>query len=87
MRVPVGFFLVSSLFSCSFWEKLLENLDDPLVKILCVALGITLTLAFFGYADWIEGIGIAFAVFIATFVATYSEHKVPVSHGVLAFSL
>jgi Ca2+-transporting ATPase len=34
-----------------------------------------LTLAFFGYADWIEGIGIAFAVFLATFVSTYSEFK------------
>ncbi len=40
-----------------------------------VALGITLVLAFFGYADWIEGIGIAVAVFLATFVATYSEFK------------
>jgi calcium-translocating P-type ATPase len=58
-----------------FLEKLVENFEDPLVKILCVALGITLTLAFFGYADWIEGIGIAVAVFLATFVATYSEFK------------
>ncbi len=68
-------FLFFSPWGASFWEKLLENLDDPLVKILCVALGITLTLAFFGYADWIEGIGIAFAVFLATFVSTYSEFK------------
>ena len=52
------------------------NFEDPLVKILMVALGITLTLALFGYADWIEGIGIGVAVFLATFVATYSEFKV-----------
>lgn len=32
-------------------------------------------LAFFGYAHWSEGAGIALAVFLATFVATYSEFK------------
>lgn len=56
-------------------EKLVGNFDDPLVKILLMALGITLVLALFGYADWIEAIGIAVAVFLATFVATYSEFK------------
>ena len=28
-----------------------------------------------GYADWIEGLGIAVAVFLATFVSTWSEYK------------
>jgi calcium-translocating P-type ATPase len=51
------------------------NFDDPLIKILCVALAITLGLAALGYAEWFEGIGIAAAVFLATFVATYSEFK------------
>jgi hypothetical protein len=46
-----------------------------LIKILCVALSITLFLAFLGYAEWIEGLGIAAAVFLATFVSTYSEYK------------
>lgn len=36
---------------------------------------ITLFLAFLGFADWFEGIGIAAAVFLATFVSTYSEYK------------
>jgi Ca2+-transporting ATPase len=58
-----------------FIEKLLENFKDPLIKILMVALGITTGLAALGYAEWIEGIGIATAVFIATVVATYSEYK------------
>lgn len=40
-----------------------------------VALVITTILAILGYAEWLEGIGIAVAVFLATFVATYSEHK------------
>jgi calcium-translocating P-type ATPase len=59
----------------TFWEKLVENFQDPLIKILCVALVITLFLAFLGFADWFEGIGIAAAVFLATFVSTYSEYK------------
>jgi P-type Ca2+ transporter type 2C len=49
--------------------------QDPLIKILMVALVITLALAFMGYAEWVEGVGIAVAVFLATFVATYSEYK------------
>jgi len=59
----------------SFWDKLKDNFDDPLIKILCVALGVTILLAFLGFADWIEGFGIALAVLLATFVATFSEYK------------
>lgn len=59
----------------SFFDKLKDNFEDPLIRILCVALVITLALAFFGYAEWYEGIGIASAVFLATFVSTYSEFK------------
>jgi len=59
----------------TFWDKLWENFEDPLIKILMVALVITLILAFLGYSDWFEAIGIGAAVFLATFVATYSEHK------------
>lgn len=59
----------------TFKEKLIENLKDPLVKILIIALCISLILTLYGYAEWIESIGIAASIFIATFVSTYSEHK------------
>lgn len=59
----------------TFWDKLLDNLKDPIIIILIVALGITLVLWTLGYAEWYEGAGIALAVFIATFVATWSEHS------------
>ncbi len=49
--------------------------QDPLIKILCVALLITVFLSYLGYAEWFEGVGIAAAVFIATFVSTWSEYK------------
>eukprot|EP01112_Ceratiomyxa_fruticulosa_P022773 TRINITY_DN8456_c0_g1_i1.p1 TRINITY_DN8456_c0_g1~~TRINITY_DN8456_c0_g1_i1.p1 ORF type:complete len:930 (-),score=214.88 TRINITY_DN8456_c0_g1_i1:15-2804(-) len=59
----------------TFFEKLMENFQDPLIHILMIALLITCVLAFLGYAEWFEGVGIAFAVFLATFVSTYSEYK------------
>lgn len=59
----------------TFWEKLWDNFQDPLIRILCVALGIILTLALCGFAEWTESAGIATSVLIATFVSTYSEYK------------
>ncbi|MGB5063815.1 MAG: calcium-translocating P-type ATPase, PMCA-type [Candidatus Competibacter sp.] len=59
----------------TFWDKLLGNLKDPIIIILIVALLITLALTIFDYAKWYESVGIAFAVVIATFVATWSEHS------------
>ena len=59
----------------TFWDKLLGNLKDPIIIILIVALLITVILTIFGYAEWYESVGIAFAVVIATFVATWSEHS------------
>jgi Ca2+-transporting ATPase len=59
----------------TFFEKLKENYEDPLIRILMIALAITLLLAFLGYAEWYEGVGIFMAVFLATFVSTYSEYK------------
>ncbi len=59
----------------TFWDKLLGNLKDPIIIILIAALLITVLLTIFGYAEWYESVGIAFAVVIATFVATWSEHS------------
>lgn len=33
-------------------------------------------LALLGFAEWIEGFGIGMAVFLATFVSTYSEYEI-----------
>ena len=59
----------------TFWDKLLGNLKDPIIIILIVALLITVALWIFGYAHWYESAGIAFAVIMATVVATWSEHS------------
>ncbi|MBK8535648.1 MAG: calcium-translocating P-type ATPase, PMCA-type [Candidatus Competibacteraceae bacterium] len=59
----------------TFRDKLLCNLKDPIIIILIVVLLITVALWIFGYAHWYESAGIAFAVVMATVVATWSEHS------------
>ena len=59
----------------SFWDKLLGNFGDPMIKILCVALVINVIFAFLGHTEWYEPLGIALAVLLATFVSTYSEYS------------
>ena len=59
----------------TFADKLIENLKDPMIIILIVALVVVLGLAILGYTEWYEGVGIALAVSLATLVSTYSEFK------------
>ncbi|MBF0202263.1 MAG: calcium-translocating P-type ATPase, PMCA-type [Desulfamplus sp.] len=59
----------------TFWDKLKDNLKDPMIVILMVALVIVVVLAVFGFTEWYEGVGIAAAVALATLVATASEFK------------
>ncbi len=46
-----------------------------MIKILLVALVINVIFWIFNQAEWYESLGIALAVLIATFVATFSEYK------------
>lgn len=55
-----------------FFKKLLKNLGDPVIKILLGALVINL-IFMFKSANYIECIGIAVSVFLATFISTLSE--------------
>ncbi len=59
----------------SFWDKYKGNFDDPIIKILLVALAINVIFVFIGKAHWYESFGIAIAVLLATLVGTWSEHK------------
>ena len=58
-----------------FFDKLQTNLKDPIIVILIVALAVTVLLAAMGFAPWYEGLGIAFAVVMATLIATWSEYS------------
>jgi len=74
-RAQHGFNAVASQEAETFWDKLLNNLKDPIIIILIAALLITVLLWMFGYAHWYESVGIALAVVIATVVATWSEYS------------
>ena len=56
----------------SFGRLFLNNLKDPVIRILLGALVINLLMLFQG-TDWVETLGIAAAVFLATLISTLSE--------------
>ncbi len=74
-RQKYGSNSITEQVSETFWQKLLGNFEDPIIKILCVALVINVIFAVMGKAEWYETVGIALAVILATFVSTYSEYQ------------
>lgn len=59
----------------TFFHKLLANFQDPIIKILILALLINIGFVYMGHGDWIETAGIFVAIVLATFVSTYSEYS------------
>ena len=57
----------------SFLRQFIGSFGDPIIKILLVALAINV-LFLFQKADWFETVGIAVAIFLATFISTLSEY-------------
>ncbi len=55
-----------------FWRHFLSNLNDPVIRILLIALGLHLLLMF-RRADWVETVGIAASVLLATLISTVSQ--------------
>ncbi|MCL2017447.1 MAG: calcium-translocating P-type ATPase, PMCA-type [Alphaproteobacteria bacterium] len=66
---------LTELKSKGFWDKFWENLRNPLITILIVALAINVIFALLGQTEWYEPVGIAIAILLATLVSTFSEHK------------
>jgi len=56
-----------------FIRQFVGNLGDPIIKVLLCALGIHILLMF-RQADWLETVGIAISVFLATLISTLSEY-------------
>lgn len=57
----------------SFFRQFISNLGDPIIKILIAALVINLIFTFRN-ADWVETVGIAVSILLATFISTMSEY-------------
>ena len=56
----------------SFMRKFFENLSDPVVKILIGALVINI-IFMFKRSNWVETVGIAVSILLATLISTLSE--------------
>ena len=57
----------------TIFNLLLESFNDPIVKILLIALGVKILLIF-NKNDLFETLGIAIAVFLASFISVISEY-------------
>ncbi len=55
-----------------FWRRFFENLNDPIIKVLIIALVVEVVFTF-GHCNFIEIGGILAAILIATTVSTISE--------------
>lgn len=56
-----------------FFSRFISNLGDPIIRILLCALAANI-IFMFQRADWVETVGIAVSVFLATFISTASEY-------------
>lgn len=57
-----------------FLASLFSSFQDPIIRILLVALAINLILTFNG-GGWLESVGIAIAVLLSTVISTLSEYS------------
>ncbi len=55
-----------------FFRRFLSNLNDPVIRVLLLALGLHLILMF-RQADWMETVGIAVSILLASIVSTMSQ--------------
>lgn len=57
-----------------FFKKFFENLLDPIIKVLIIAMIVQVVFSF-GHCNYIEVFGILAAILLSTLVSTLSEHK------------
>ncbi len=72
-RKDFGANVMSVRKSKSFTRRFFENLGDPVIRILLVALCVNLIFVFKG-GDIAETVGIGISVFLAAFISALSEH-------------
>ena len=57
-----------------FFERFIENLSDPIIRILMIALVLQVVFTF-GHTNYLEIGGIVVAIFLSTMVSTVSEYR------------
>jgi Ca2+-transporting ATPase len=58
----------------SLWKQFLAKFDDPMIRILIIAAAIAIAVGIYD-GSYIEGLGIIFAIILATTVAFINEYK------------
>lgn len=58
----------------SLWQQFLAKFDDPMIRILMIAAAIAIAVGLYD-GSYIEGLGIIFAIILATAVAFINEYK------------
>ena len=74
-RAKHGSNALSGAKKITFTEKLWDNFQDPIIRILLVALLVNVVFVYTGHGDWVETAGIFVAIMLATLVATWSEYS------------
>ena len=72
-REKYGSNALETIHRDTFFRQLLRSLGDPIIRILLIALGIK-TIFLIKDFDWYETVGIAIAIFLASFISTLSEY-------------
>ena len=72
-REKYGSNALETIHRDTFFKQLLRSLGDPIIRILLIALGIK-TIFLIKDFDWYETVGIAIAIFLASFISTLSEY-------------
>lgn len=75
MKQEYGDNSLSTYSDLNIMKMILSNLNDPIIKILIVALFANLGLAIIGKASYIDTIGIFIAVMLVTIIGTLAEYK------------
>ncbi|MGK7899632.1 MAG: calcium-translocating P-type ATPase, PMCA-type [Xenococcus sp. (in: cyanobacteria)] len=58
----------------AWWKLFLEKFEDPVIEILCIAAVIAIAVGVI-QGDYVEGLGIIIAIFLATTLAFVNEYK------------
>lgn len=72
-RIRYGNNTLRAVKKYSFLKKLIESFSDPIIRVLLIALAVTVVIPN-GNGGGLDAIGIAIAVLLATFVSTLCEY-------------
>lgn len=67
--------IISNKKKKTFFDVYWDKYNDPIIKVLLLALGINVMFTFLGKVDWHECAGILLSVIISTFVSAISEYS------------